>query len=132
MPNMKPRHNLNLVATNNSWGGGGFSQGLQDAITRAGNADILFIAAAGNSGDDNDSTASYPSGYDHANIVAVAALVKAGTLASYSQYGATTVDTCAPGSAIASTVPVRSQGSVLSGYASYSGDRKSTRLNSSH
>src|SRR3546814_19632753 len=90
MPNMKPRHNLNLVATNNSWGGGGFSQGLQDAITRAGNADILFIAAAGNSGDDNDSTASYPSGYDNANIVAVAALVKDGTLASYSQYGATT------------------------------------------
>ncbi|MDQ3511925.1 MAG: S8 family serine peptidase, partial [Pseudomonadota bacterium] len=50
MTDMKTRHNLNMVATNNSWGGGGFSQGLQDAITRAGNAQILFVAAAGNSG----------------------------------------------------------------------------------
>jgi hypothetical protein len=56
MTDLKTRHNLNLVATNNSWGGGGFSQALQDAITRAGNANILFIAAAGNSGADNDTT----------------------------------------------------------------------------
>lgn len=117
---------MNLVATNNSWGGGGFSQGLKDAIDRAGAADILFIAAAGNSGDDNDAVASYPSGYTSANIIAVAALVKDGTLASYSQYGATTVDICAPGSAIMSTVPKSSKGKVISAYASYNGTSMAT------
>lgn len=126
MTDLKTRHGLNMVATNNSWGGGGFSQGLKDAIDRAGAANILFIAAAGNSGADNDATASYPSGYSSANIIAVAALVKDGTLASYSQYGATTVDICAPGSGIISTVPKSSKGKVISGYATYSGTSMAT------
>ncbi|MDQ3289314.1 MAG: S8 family serine peptidase [Pseudomonadota bacterium] len=121
MTDLKTRHNLNLVATNNSWGGGGFSQGLQDAITRAGNAQILFVAAAGNSGADNDATPSYPASYPNANIIAVAALVKDGTMASWSQYGATSVDICAPGAAIWSTVPARSKGLTVSSYSSYSG-----------
>ena len=126
MTDLKIRHNLNLVATNNSWGGGGFSQGLKDAIDAAGAANILFIAAAGNSGADNDATASYPSGYGSSNIIAVAALVKDGTLASYSQFGKTTVDICAPGSGITSTVPVSSKGKVVSGYASYNGTSMAT------
>jgi hypothetical protein len=59
---LKNRHGLNIVATNNSWGGGGYSQALYDAISRANNAGILFIAAAGNGGsdgigDNNDATA---------------------------------------------------------------------------
>ncbi len=123
---LKTRHGLNIVATNNSWGGGGFSQGLQDAIGRADAAGILFIAAAGNSGANNDTTASYPSNYPNANIIAVAALTSTGALASYSQYGANTVDICAPGSAIISTVPVSSKGSIASGYASYSGTSMAT------
>ncbi|MBO0721855.1 MAG: S8 family serine peptidase, partial [Blastocatellia bacterium] len=49
---LKVRHGLNIVATNNSWGGGGFSQALQDAIERANQAGILFVAAAGNGGSD--------------------------------------------------------------------------------
>ena len=122
---LKVRHNLNLVATNNSWGGGGYSQGLKDAIDRAGAANILFIAAAGNSGADNDVTASYPSGYTSSNIIAVAALTSSGALASYSQYGATTVDIGAPGSGIWSTVPKASgkgkNATFTSGYASYNG-----------
>lgn len=126
MTDLKTRHGLNMVATNNSWGGGGFSQGLKDAIDRAGAANILFIAAAGNSGANNDATASYPSGYTSANIIAVAALTSSGALASYSQYGATTVDICAPGSAIMSTVPKSSKGKVISGYASYSGTSMAT------
>jgi subtilisin family serine protease len=130
MTDLKTKQNLNMVATNNSWGGGGFSQGLKDAIDRAGSADILFIAAAGNSGADNDTTASYPAGYSSANIIAVAALVKDGTLASYSQYGKTTVDICAPGSGIWSTVPVSSgrgpKATVSSGYASYNGTSMAT------
>ncbi len=117
---------MNIVATSNSWGGGGFSQGLQDAIGRANTAGILFIAAAGNSGANNDTTASYPSNYPNANIIAVAALTSTGALASYSQYGATTVDICAPGSAVNSTVPVSSKGKLASGYASYSGTSMAT------
>src|SRR6185436_3033993 len=49
---LKSRYGINLVATNNSWGGGGFSQALLDAINRGGDAGILFIAAAGNGGSD--------------------------------------------------------------------------------
>jgi len=122
---------LNLVATNNSWGGGGFSQALKDAIDRAGAADILFIAAAGNGGrdgvgDDNDKAPHYPSSYTSANIIAVAAITSAGAKSSFSNYGVTSVDLGAPGSGIWSTVPVRSKGVLKSGYASYSGTSMAT------
>ncbi len=123
---LKTRHGLNIAATNNSWGGGGFSQALQDAIGRAETAGILFVAAAGNSGANNDTTASYPSNYPNSNVLAVAALASNGTLASYSQYGATTVDICAPGSAVNSTVPRSSKGVLTSAYASYSGTSMAT------
>lgn len=128
---LKTRHNLNLVATNNSWGGGGFSQALLDAIKRANAADILFIAAAGNGGRDGvgdnlDTTPSYPASYVSPNIIAVAALASNGSKASFSNYGRTTVHLAAPGSGIWSTVPVRSKGAVTSGYASYSGTSMAT------
>jgi len=117
---------LKIVATNNSWGGGGFSQGLLDAIKRANDAGILFIAAAGNNGTNNDVTGSYPSNYDSPNVIAVAAITSTGGLASFSQYGATTVDIGAPGSGIWSTVPTSSKGKIISGYASYSGTSMAT------
>jgi subtilisin family serine protease len=125
---LKTRHGLNIVATNNSWGGGGFSQGLQDAIGRANAAGILFVAAAGNGGsdgvgDNNDVTANYPSNYPNDNIIAVAAITSSGGRASFSNYGATKVDIGAPGSGIYSTVPTRSNGS---GYSSYSGTSMAT------
>lgn len=123
---MKTRHGINLVATSNSWGGGGFSQALGDAIGRANAANILFVAAAGNSTYDCDVTACYPSNYANDNVIAVAALTNTGAIASYSNYGATTVDIGAPGSGIYSTVPVSSKGKVLSGYASYNGTSMAT------
>jgi subtilisin family serine protease len=123
---LKTRQGLNIVATNNSWGGGGFSQALQDAIERANNAGILFIAAAGNSGTDNDATPSYPASYPNANVIAVASITNTGGLSSFSQYGATSVDIGAPGSGIWSTVPVRSKGKNISGYASYNGTSMAT------
>ncbi len=127
---LKSRHNLNLVATNNSWGGGGFSQALMDAIARANTAGILFIAAAGNSGTNNDVTPSYPSGYTSSNIIAVASITNTGALSSFSQYGAKTVDLGAPGSAIYSSVPVstrvKNKNVITSGYASYSGTSMAT------
>jgi subtilisin family serine protease len=99
---------------------------LQDAITRANSAGVLFIAAAGNNGTNNDVTASYPSNYPNANIIAVAAITSKGSLASFSQYGATTVDIGTPGDAIWSSVPKSSKGKIISGYASYSGTSMAT------
>jgi subtilisin family serine protease len=116
---LKTRHGLNIVATNNSWGGGGYSQALFDAISRANNAGILFVAAAGNSGTNNDTTASYPSNYNLPNVIAVAAIASNGTLASFSQYGATTVDLGAPGVGIYSTT-------ASNLYESYSGTSMAT------
>ena len=123
---LKIRHGLNIVATNNSWGGGGFSQALGDAIGRANQANILFIAAAGNDAVNNDVTASFPSNYTNANVIAVASITSTGALSSFSSFGATTVDLGAPGSAIVSTVPVRSRGQIVSGYASFSGTSMAT------
>ncbi|MDG1278811.1 MAG: S8 family peptidase [Algoriphagus sp.] len=127
---LKQSQGLNIVATNNSWGGGGYSQALKDAIDRADAAGILFIAAAGNSGTDNDASASYPSNYDSPNVIAVASITSSGGLSSFSQYGATTVDIGAPGSGIWSTVPASSgkgkRATITSGYASYNGTSMAT------
>lgn len=119
MTDLKTRRGLNLVATNNSWGGGGFSQGLKDAIDRAGAADILFVAAAGNSGANMETTNFYPAGYDSENIISVANITSTGNLSGSSNYGATRVDLGAPGTGIWSTVPGRFK--FQSKYASYSG-----------
>ncbi|MDB9541356.1 S8 family serine peptidase, partial [Anabaenopsis arnoldii] len=100
--------------TNNSWGGGGYSQALYDAIAAAGDAGSLFIAAAGNESNNNDSSPSYPASYNLDNIISVASTTHTDGLSWFSNYGLTTVDLGAPGSDIYSTVPGN-------GYASYSG-----------
>jgi subtilisin family serine protease len=123
---LKNRLGLNLPATNNSWGGGGFSQALQDAIGRAEAANILFIAAAGNDGLNTETSPSYPSGYDNANIIAVASITSSGAISSFSNYAITKVDIGAPGSGIYSTLPARSRGKVVSSYGSYSGTSMAT------
>jgi len=117
---------LNLVATNNSWGGGGFSQALKDAIDRADAAGILFVAAAGNSSLNIDASVSYPAGYSSANIISVASITNTGGLSSFSNYGLTQVDLGAPGSGIWSTIPRSSKGKIISGYASYNGTSMAT------
>ncbi|MEX2232469.1 MAG: S8 family peptidase [Cyclobacteriaceae bacterium] len=124
--NLKVNQGINLVATSNSWGGGGFSQSLMDAITRAGAQEILFIAASGNDSKDNDPSPSYPASYSNDNIISVAAIDKSGNKSSFSNYGLTSVDLGAPGSAIYSTVPKRSGKNSVSGYASYSGTSMAT------
>ncbi|MGH9040569.1 MAG: S8 family peptidase [Acidimicrobiia bacterium] len=111
---LKTRHGLNIVATNNSWSGGGFSQALLDAITRAAAANITFVAAAGNSNANNDVTATYPANYNAPNVISVGAIDKNAAKASFSNYGATSVDLAAPGVGIWSTVPNNS-------YAAYNG-----------
>jgi hypothetical protein len=114
---------INVVATNNSWGGGGFSQGLQDAIERANTAGILFIVAAGNSSQNINQTASYPASYPNSNIIAVASITSDGLVSSFSNYGATSVDIGAPGSNIYSTLPGSGGTST---YGSYSGTSMAT------
>jgi len=123
---LKTRNGVNLVATSNSWGGGGFSQALQDAIGRANDAGILFIAAAGNSSLNCESSSCYPAEYPNANVIAVASITSTGALSSFSNYGATTIDIGAPGSGIWSTLPVSSKGTVVAGYGSYSGTSMAT------
>jgi len=100
--------------TSNSWGGGGYSQALKDAIDAARAAGILFIAAAGNESSNTDTYPSYPSCYDSANIISVAATDHTDTIASFSNYGVSTVDLAAPGVSIYSTSPGNSY-RVLSG-----------------
>ncbi len=90
---------------NASWGGGMFSEALRDAIEAAGDAGILFVAAAGNAGSDNDASPSYPASYDLPNIISVAATTRTDALASFSNFGETSVDLGAPGQSILSTVP---------------------------
>jgi subtilisin family serine protease len=122
---LKTRANnpVNIVATNNSWGGGGFSQGLKDAIDRANSAGILFIAAAGNDGANNDTAPHYPSSYTSDNIIAVASITSTGALSSFSNYGAASVDIGAPGSSINSTLPGKNG---TSSYGAYSGTSMAT------
>ena len=128
---LKIRHGMNIVATNNSWGGGGYSQGLHSAIIRHAKRNILFVAAAGNAAANNDTTANYPSNYNttvatttetaasYDGVIAVASIDSAGALSGFSSYGATTVDIGAPGSGVLSTVPVSS-------YAYYDGTSMAT------
>ncbi len=94
-----------VVAINASFGGGGFSSIEQAAIQSAGNAGIIFCAAAGNDSANNDVTLTYPAAYRLSNMIVVAATDQNDALASFSNYGATTVDLGAPGVNILSTLP---------------------------
>lgn len=118
---LKIRHNLPIVSTNNSWGNndGVFYQPLYDAIKRAEQADILFVAAAGNSSKDSDITPQYPGAFKLSNIINVASSDFDDDLSYFSVYGAASVHLAAPGNSIRSTVFV--QNSPYWGYAYYSG-----------
>lgn len=131
LTDLKTRHGINVVASSNSWGGGGYSSALHSAIIRGAKAGILFVGAAGNNASNNDATANYPSNYStlqgtstttaasYEAVIAVAALTSTGGLASFSNYGATTVDIAAPGASINSTLPGGT-------YGSYSGTSMAT------
>ncbi|MFA5508750.1 MAG: S8 family serine peptidase [Vulcanimicrobiota bacterium] len=102
--------------TSNSWGGGGRSEAIYDAFK---SNDALHVIAAGNSNYDNDKRDNFPSNYDLDNIVAVAATDHNDQRASFSQWGANSVDVAAPGKDIYSTING-------GGYASYSGTSMAT------
>ena len=127
---LKIEKNLNVVAINASWGGGGYDQALLNSIVDAARAEILFVAAAGN-GDwlgraiNNDSYPHYPSSYSttagagYEAVVSVTAIDSNGNKASWANYGVTSVDLGAPGVGILSTLP----GST---YGSYNGTSMAT------
>ncbi len=95
---------MKVNVMSNSWGGGGFSQLLLDAIKAAKDQGILFVAAAGNDSSDNDALPSYPASYQLDNVLAVAATDNRDSIASFSNFGKTTVHVAAPGVKIFSTV----------------------------
>jgi subtilisin family serine protease len=101
---------------NASLGGAAFSRAEYDAIRAI--PGVLFVAAAGNDGRDNDSAPQFPCNYELPNVVCVAATGARDALAGFSNYGARTVDLAAPGATILSTWP--------SGYAYSSGTSMAT------
>jgi subtilisin family serine protease/uncharacterized membrane protein len=103
----------------NSWGGAGFSQALLDEINAARNADMLFVAAAGNNSFNNDIFPSYPASYAAENVVAVAATNNLDARAWFSNYGAQSVHLAAPGDTILSTT-------IGNAYQAFSGTSMAT------
>ncbi len=95
--------------TSNSWGAapgqGGYFQALADAIADADSKGVLFVAAAGNSDNDNDAMPTYPGSYTNPNVIAVAATDPTDGRAWFSSYGETSVDIGAPGVAVYSCIP---------------------------
>ena len=104
---------------NASFGGGGYDPALATAINNARAKGVIVVAAAGNDGTDNDANPVYPANYPGDNLVTVAATDRNDRLASFSNYGRTTVDIAAPGSGIYSTLP-------NGRYGSYSGTSMAT------
>jgi Zn-dependent metalloprotease/subtilisin family serine protease len=103
---------MGVKVTNNSWGGGPFSQSLKDIINDGAVNGYLFIAAAGNNyGNNNDTSPQYPASYDCENIISVASTDHNDLMSSFSNYGATSVDLAAPGSNVYSTTPSGNYGS---------------------
>jgi len=90
---------------NASWGGGGYSQALLEAVVAAYNEKVTFAAAAGNSHLNNDSSPTYPANYDVYNLISIAATRDDDFMASFSNYGKQTVHIASPGVSILSTLP---------------------------
>lgn len=86
---------------NLSWGSTNYNEALEQTIKES---SMLFIAAAGNSGSDNDTVPVYPASLPLDNIISVTFVNPNGSLTVKSNYGATSVDIAAPGVDILSTV----------------------------
>jgi len=109
---MMKNRGVNIVAINESFGGGGSNSTERAAMQAAGNAGIIFCVAAGNNTANNDRTAFYPASYRLTNMIVVAATDQNNALASFSDYGTNTVDLGAPGVNILSALPVSQAGTL--------------------
>lgn len=90
---------------NNSWGGSSYSQALHDALTYAYTKRAALVSAAGNFTNDNDTSGLYPASYPVPSMISVAATSDYDVLASFSNFGKSSVHVSAPGVGILSTVP---------------------------
>jgi thermitase len=91
-----------------SWGatiGRKDAQPLVDAVKRADDAGVIFVAAAANDGHSNDTTEVYPANAGFPNTITVAASSSTDTKPSWSNYGKKNVHVAAPGLDIMSTLP---------------------------
>lgn len=96
-----------------SGSGGPCSQADYDMLSALNTAGVMFLVAAGNENVNNDVTPSYPAQYSVTtacgpslpNVIAVAAIDQNGNRASFSNFGATSVQIAAPGVNINSTKP---------------------------
>lgn len=116
----KVNHGVNVVSSNHSYGVGD-TVAFQTAIQASINAGVVFVAAAGNSNQDNDASPAYPSSYPYDGVIAVAATDHNDGKAGFSSYGATTVDIGAPGVNILSTMLTSGGISDPSGYGAIQG-----------
>jgi subtilisin family serine protease len=95
---------VNIRVLNNSWGGWQSSQATLDLINALAAQDVLFVAAAGNYGIPNTLLPFYPCDYPVATIICVGASTQSDQLASFSNYGTSSVDLAAPGTNVYSTL----------------------------
>ncbi len=95
----------NIRVVNNSYGGFDYSQAESDAIQILGSAGMVFVAAAGNDGTDNNVAPNYPASYDLPNVISVAATDPFDSLSHASNLGSASVHLGAPGINIVSTTP---------------------------
>jgi subtilisin family serine protease len=121
---LKQRYGLKIIAVNNSWGTGTYSQTLHDAVIRAAKAGILTVATAGNSNVSTDTTPRYPACLNSTTgtttetaatfdgVVSVASSNSSGAKSSFSSYGKTTCDLFAPGENVWSTLPGNAYGTI--------------------
>lgn len=90
---------------NASWGGSYYSQSLYNAVEQADSAGLLFVAAAGNDGTNNDLIPVYPASFDLENVIATMSTDADGNISAFSNYGPGSVDVAAQGSDVLSTTP---------------------------
>jgi subtilisin family serine protease len=86
---------------NISWGTNQYSPTLKETIKES---DLLFVAAAGNLGQDNDNKPVYPASFKLDNLISVTFIDANGKLTKLSNYGKESVEFAAPGTDIMSTV----------------------------
>lgn len=98
--------NVRVVNDSATFWGTAYSEALSEEIDILGANNILFVTAAGNTGNNNDelSVRRYPCGYDRPNELCVTASNNNDTLPSWANYGPHTVDLAAPGASIYSTL----------------------------
>jgi subtilisin family serine protease len=104
-------HGANVI--NCSWGGGGTSDVLDEAIAYAGAHNVLIVCAAGNDGTNNDQEPFFPASSPATNVITVAATDRNDELADFSNYGQDSVDLAAPGVDVTSTLPAEPSGLLI-------------------